>query len=134
MARPGPGRPFSKGVSGNPNGRPRGRPDARPQMRALLAEVIAGNEELVRASLRAALKNPKLTVSVLELYARLNRELGPPELVLAEHRPPLTAVVFRLQGTEPLPEAPEAHGGRGWTALGMPDRQEPSSPNLPPQR
>jgi hypothetical protein len=104
-------------------------------MRALLAEVIAGNEERVRASLRAALQDPKLAVHVLELYARLNRELGPPELVLAEHRAPLTAIVFSLQGAEPpLPEAPEAHGGRGWAALGMPDRQGPSSPNLPPQR
>jgi hypothetical protein len=110
--------PLLQGVSGNSNGRPRGRPDARPRLRALLAEVIAGNEELVRASLRAALKNPKLAVSVLELYARLNRELGLPELVLAEHRAPLTSIVFRLEGAEPVPQALEAHGGCGGAALG----------------
>ncbi len=113
---------WQPGHSGNPNGRPRGHPDARPHIRTLLAEILAGEHEQVRASLRAALQDPKLTVHVLELYARLNRELGPPELVLAEHRAPLTSIVFTLQGTEPLPEAPGTHGGRGWAALGMPDR------------
>jgi Family of unknown function (DUF5681) len=63
---------WAPGQSGNPNGRPRGHPDARPRIRALLAEIMAGNREQVRTSLRAALRNPKLAVNALELYARLN--------------------------------------------------------------
>ena len=57
--------------------------------------------------MRASLRDPKLTAHVLELAARLNRELGPPELVLAAERTraPLRAIVLQLEGGDDAPDA-----------------------------
>jgi hypothetical protein len=69
---------FPKGQSGNPTGRPRGikEPVSRGLVKNLLLEVIERNEAKVRAALERAATNPKCVLQVLDLTAKLNKEVG----------------------------------------------------------
>jgi Family of unknown function (DUF5681) len=76
--------PWSPGQSGNPRGRPKGSPHRLPTIRAVVSAVITDNIDGIRRALSAVLTDPDTVVHGLELAARLNRELGPPRLVLGE--------------------------------------------------
>jgi hypothetical protein len=78
--------PFRPGASGNPRGRPLGSPNRSrlPTIRSLMHELIADNLDGIRTALAAVLTDPDTVLHGLELAARLNRELGPPRLVLGE--------------------------------------------------
>jgi hypothetical protein len=78
--------PFRPGVSGNPRGRPLGslNHNRLPTIRSLMHEVIHDNLDGIRTALTAVLTDPETVLHGLDLAARLNRELGPPRLVLGE--------------------------------------------------
>jgi hypothetical protein len=75
---------WGPGQSGNPGGRPLGARSRLPTMRALVNAVIEENLDGIRGALAALLTDPGTVLHGLELAARLNRELGPPRLVLGE--------------------------------------------------
>jgi hypothetical protein len=78
--------PFRPGVSGNPRGRPLGslNHNRLPTIRSLMHEVIHDNLDGIRTAFTAVLTDPETVLHGLDLAARLNRELGPPRLVLGE--------------------------------------------------
>jgi hypothetical protein len=55
-----------------------------PTIRSLMHEVIHGNLDGIRSALTTVLNDPETVLHGLDLAARLNRELGPPRLVLGE--------------------------------------------------
>jgi hypothetical protein len=75
---PGRGRPFEKGHKANPRGRPRGVKETVPRgfIKKLTLDVLEGGEQRVRAALERAATNPKTVVQVLDLAAKLNKEIG----------------------------------------------------------
>jgi hypothetical protein len=75
---------WGPGQSGNPAGRPLGARSRLPTMRALVNAVIAENVDGIRGALAAVLTDPGTVLHGLDLAARLNRELGPPRLLLGE--------------------------------------------------
>jgi hypothetical protein len=113
---------WKPGQSGNPRGRPKGaktrvrKPGDQAlsdeaksittlELRELLAAVIIRNRADAEETLRKCLLRPHRIARVLELYGRLNRELGPAPIVLAANvggaGPPLTI-------TWAIPEMPAA--------------------------
>jgi Family of unknown function (DUF5681) len=70
------GRPFEKGVSGNPGGRPRG--SKTYAIRQLVAEALNDPNVWKEAVDRycETLKTRKTVISGLEFAARVNREIG----------------------------------------------------------
>jgi hypothetical protein len=75
---PGRGRPFQPGDRANPRGRPRGVKETAPRglIKKLTLGALEGNEQAVRAALEHAATNPKSVVQVLDLAAKLNKEVG----------------------------------------------------------
>lgn len=74
MPVPGKGRPFAKG---NP-GKPKGARDRFPRgfVKSLALAVIEGNEAAIREAVKRAATNPRTVLHVLDLAAKLNREIG----------------------------------------------------------
>jgi hypothetical protein len=68
---------FQPGQSGNPTGRVRGSHNVVPAVRDLVLAVARAEEATVEASLVRAIRSPRHVIALLELAARLNRELGP---------------------------------------------------------
>jgi hypothetical protein len=74
---PGRGRPFPPGQSGNPAG---GRKLARhtwPLARDILHKTILANQAEVEQKLTEVILTKKGALQLLELLAKLNREIGP---------------------------------------------------------
>jgi hypothetical protein len=67
---------FRAGQSGNPRGRPRGSRNTRPTVRAITLAVARDEKATIEASLKRALRSPRHTLHLLELFARLNEEIG----------------------------------------------------------
>src|SRR5688572_30305810 len=75
---PGRGRPFEKGNKANPRGRPRGVKETMPRgfVKKLAFAALEANEQAVRTALERAATKPKSVVQVLDLAAKLNKEVG----------------------------------------------------------
>jgi hypothetical protein len=67
---------FQPGRSGNPGGRPKGSRDLMPKVRDLVNAVLRNNQSDAEEALRRALVNPRHVLAVVELAAKLNREIG----------------------------------------------------------
>jgi Family of unknown function (DUF5681) len=100
---------FRAGQSGNPRGRPRGSRNTRATVRAITLAVVRGEKATVEASLVRAIRSPRHVIALLDLTARLNRELGPN----ADQGPGLVQIL--LNTPVPLdqlgPQRPELHEG-----------------------
>jgi hypothetical protein len=99
---------WSPGQSGNPAGRPPGARARLPTMRAVVNAVIADNLDGIRGALAAVLTDPDTVLHGLEFAARLNRELGPPRLVLGEEATEAggLTVVLKQYVIGPAPPSP----------------------------
>jgi hypothetical protein len=88
--RRGPGRPFEKGVSGNPGGRPRELADVKALAREHTAEAIETLVELMRTgrtdSARAAAASELLSRAWGKPSLPLLHENGPPQLTLTDEQ------------------------------------------------
>ena len=103
MARPGPGQPFSKGVSGNPKGRPPLRHDVRTLARRHGLEALQVLVDLMHDA------DPRVRVRAAE--AVLDRAYGrpAPELVHAAQQGGVT-VVLQQYVPGPVAHPPRALG------------------------
>jgi hypothetical protein len=104
-------------------------------MRALVNAVVADNLDGIRAALTAVLTDPETVLHGLELAARLNRELGPPRLVLGEEATEaggLTVVMKQYVVSSPASPAPAAPPSRGPEIESLPVRSDRPMENATP--
>ena len=112
--RRGPGRPFPRGVSGNPGGRPRAALDVQELARQHTPDAIA--------ALVAALASPRERVSAA--VALLDRGWGKPaQHIGGDAEAPPVSITFHWADavTEQQPElddAPAGAGAAGFTFAG----------------
>ena len=75
---PGKGRPFKKGLGGNPHGRPKNVKELVPRgfLKRVVYEVVHDNLAGYKAALARAGTSPKTVLQFSDLFGKLNKEIG----------------------------------------------------------